>query len=338
MVNRYETAAGMSNWLKLRNPELSRHYESEKLQEYSLKYCTLLSYERVSELLKERCGSSLSDQRLSKMVLEKAAEIRLEQEELVVARPECEIKVRAVKVDLYEASAEEVIWLADGICVSEQKLKRDKVAKVGKERTTTDLAMLKRRDGSYKTLVAGAGIERVAYYQAEVVKEYGARAENLAVVAISDGARSIKQETKKVFGEEVSHILDWSHLEAKIYQLMTQIAVNKEAKKEATQRLINLLWKGETGKAVAYLGAMASKNEVKQQELLGYLEKNADYIINYEKRREAGKIIGSGRMEKQNDVIVAHRQKRKGMSWSKQGSWSLAMVTAHFNQRTNYLQ
>ena len=56
------------------------------------------------------------------------------------------------------------------------------------------------------------------------------------------------------------------------------------------------------------------------------------------KRKEAKKVIGSGRMEKQNDVILAGRQKRIGMSWSKQGSRSLAIVTAHLNQGTNYLQ
>lgn len=71
---------------------------------------------------------------------------------------------------------------------------------------------------------------------------------------------------------------------------------------------------------------------------MGYLVKNQTYIINYRRRKEAGKIIGSGRMEKENDVLIAHRQKRKAMSWSKKGSWSLALVTAHFNQRTNYLQ
>jgi hypothetical protein len=43
-------------------------------------------------------------------------------------------------------------------------------------------------------------------------------------------------------------------------------------------------------------------------------------------------------MEKQNDVVVASRQKRKGMSWSKSGSRNLAIVTAHLNQGTNYLQ
>jgi len=241
-------------------------------------------------------------------------------------------------VDLYEAEAEEIIWLADGICVSEQKARRDKAAKSGKERTTTDLAMMQSKDGSYQTLIAGKGVEKVSYYRAAVAKEYGGHAARLPVVAISDGARSLKNETKKLFGKEVRHILDWYHLEAKIYQLMTQIATGQEMKREVSEILIEALWKGETAKAISHLQQIKAKNLVKQKELIGYLEKNQDYIIDYERRKQAKKIIGSGRMEKQNDVIVAHRQKRKGMSWSKNGSLSLALVTAHFNQRTNYLQ
>ncbi|MGI8639831.1 MAG: hypothetical protein ACR2MG_07740 [Pyrinomonadaceae bacterium] len=98
------------------------------------------------------------------------------------------------------------------------------------------------------------------------------------------------------------------------------------------------LWKGESEQAIKYLEAIEARNQVKRDELKGYLEKNKGYIINYEKRKEAKKVIGSGRMEKQNDVMVAQRQKRKGMSWSKKGSRNLAIVTAYLSQGTNYLQ
>lgn len=311
---------------------MSEHYESEKLREFALRYCTLLSYEKVSRLVSERCGSTrMSDQRLFKLVAEKAAVISGEQAQLVAASEAADVVVKAVEVDIYDGQGAEVIWLADGICVSEQKERRDGQAKKGKERTTTDMAMMRRKDGSYQTLIAGKGVEKVSYYRAEVAKEYGERAAQLAVVAISDGARSIKNETKKLFGAEVSHILDWYHLEAKIYQLMTQIATGKEAKKESSEILLEALWQGETEKAIVHLEKTAVKNVVKQQELIGYLEKNKESIIDYERRKQAGKIIGSGRMEKQNDVIVAHRQKRKGMSWSRSGSLSLALVTTQFH-------
>lgn len=75
---------------------------------------------------------------------------------------------------------------------------------------------------------------------------------------------------------------------------------------------------------------------------MGYLEKNCTTIIDYERRQKTGKVIGSGRLEKQTDVVVAQRQKRKGMSWSPQGSLSLALVTANLPPlpvtRSVYLQ
>lgn len=338
-MRRYETSRGVENWLKIVDKELSKHYESERLQEFSLRYCTVMSYEKVSQLVKERCGTSrLSDQRLSQMVKEKAEQIKVEQKKLMKEKADFTAEIKAVAVNLYEKEEREIIWLEDGICVSEQKAKRDGQAKRGKERVTTEMAMMQRRDGSFKTMIAGNSVEKEGYYRAEILAEYGAEVSELPIVAISDGARSIKCGVKRMFGEEVSHLLDWYHLEAKVYQLMTQIAPNKQVKEEVQKRIINELWRGRSQEAVKILGAVAGRNQVKQSELKGYLEKNKAYIIDYEKRRDAGKIIGSGRMEKENDVIVAHRQKRKGMSWSKIGSLSLAMVTAHFNQRTNYLQ
>ena len=338
-MRRYETSRGVENWLKIVDKELSRHYESEYLQEFSLRYCTVLSYEKVSGLVSERCGTSrLSDQRLSQMVKEKAEQIKVEQKNLMKEKAATQTEIKAVAVDLYDRSGREIIWLEDGICVSEQKAKRDGQAKRGKERVTTDMAMMQKRDGSFKTLIAGNGVEKECYYKAEILAEYGEEASELPIVAISDGARSIKSGVKRLFGEEVSHLLDWYHVEAKVYQLMTQIAPNKQVKAEVQEQMINELWRGKSEAAIQILEPVKGRNQIKQAELKGYLEKNKASIIDYEKRRETGKIIGSGRMEKENDVIIAHRQKRKGMSWSKTGSLSLAMVTAHFNQRTNYLQ
>ena len=61
-------------------------------------------------------------------------------------------------------------------------------------------------------------------------------------------------------------------------------------------------------------------------DLVGYLDKHAEEIIDYERRQQAGKVIGSGRMEKCVDQVVGHRQKGKGMSWSKAGSRALALL------------
>lgn len=342
-VRRYETSAGSSNWLRLSDPALSAHHESPSLQAFAVYYATRLSYERVSELVGERSGTSrLSDQRIQQLVQGQADQLTQAQAAQLAAQPEAAQQVQATAVDVYDAAATEVVWLADGVCVSEQKAVRDKQPKAGKERTTTDLAMLQKPDGSYQTIIAGAGIDAVHLYQTEVLRAYGQAAAQLPVVAISDGARSIKKEVQQVFGAQVTHILDWYHLEAKTLQMMTMIAPNKAAKEVSNKLLLEALWHGQTAQALTHLRSLGPKNAAKWQELIGYLQKNQTSIIDYDQRQQAGKVIGSGRMEKQNDVLVAQRQKRKGMSWSKQGSLSLALVTAHLPSlavaRTAYLQ
>jgi len=56
------------------------------------------------------------------------------------------------------------------------------------------------------------------------------------------------------------------------------------------------------------------------------LEKHRREIIDYERRQQAGKSIGSGRMEKAVDQVIGSRQKKKGMSWSQKGSKALAIL------------
>jgi hypothetical protein len=45
-------------------------------------------------------------------------------------------------VDIYEEKSKEILFYSDGVCVGEQKQKRDKIAKEGKERTNINLMML----------------------------------------------------------------------------------------------------------------------------------------------------------------------------------------------------
>ena len=97
-----------------------------------------------------------------------------------------------------------------------------------------------------------SGRRILAEYAAEEVRE-------LPIVAISDGARSIKCGVKRLFAEQVSHLLDWYHLEAKVYQLMTQIAPNKQVKEEVQEQIINCLWHGATDAAIKILEAVKAR-------------------------------------------------------------------------------
>ncbi len=87
------------------------------------------------------------------------------------------------------------------------------------------------------------------------------------------------------------------------------------------------LWRGENAQALNYLlTQIKTRNQQKLEELKTYLSKHESEIIDYERRQKAGKSIGSGRMEKAVDLVIGHRQKRKGMSWSSLGSQALAIL------------
>ena len=69
-----------------------------------------------------------------------------------------------------------------------------------------------------------------------------------------------------------------------------------------------------------------TKNPAKLAELIGYIEKHKSEIIDYKRRQQEGKVIGSGRIEKGCDQVIGHRQKKKGMSWSEVGSKNLGIL------------
>jgi hypothetical protein len=152
----------------------------------------------------------------------------------------------------------------------------------------------------------------------------------LPIVAITDGARSIRITLQELFGLSLIIILDWYHLRLKVKNLMSMIAINKTLKELYIKELSALLWRGKGEEALTYIAQIAEvKNADKRDELFGYIQKHQSEIIDYYTRKLAGKTIGSGRCEKANDTIVAYRQKKKGMAWSRSGSKALAVIKTH---------
>ena len=60
--------------------------------------------------------------------------------------------------------------------------------------------------------------------------------------------------------------------------------------------------------------------------MIAYLRARADWIPNYRERRRGQQYIGSGHVEKANDLLVARRQKNRGMQWSQATSEGLAAL------------
>ena len=151
-----------------------------------------------------------------------------------------------------------------------------------------------------------------------------------SLLLIADGARWIRS----FFTDTLSHnsrktmVLDWYHLRQRCLELSSRICRSKAAKAQLLRRLYRRLWRGDVPGAIAVLEAErgGTKNEAKLEELIGYLRARAPWIPNYRQRRIEQRYIGSGHAEKANDLIVARRQKNRGMQWSAATSDALAAL------------
>jgi len=151
-----------------------------------------------------------------------------------------------------------------------------------------------------------------------------------SLLLIADGARWIRSfflETLAALADKTM-ILDWHHLQQKCLELSSRICRGKLVKAQFLRRLYRRLWGGDVQGAIAVLEAERpqAKNEAKLDELIGYLRARAPWIPNYRQRRIDRQYIGSAHVEKANDLIVARRQKNRGMQWSEATSDALAAL------------
>ena len=116
-------------------------------------------------------------------------------------------------------------------------------------------------------------------------------------------------------------------------ELLSMIAWNKQQKESILKTVMPLLWEGKTDECIGFLKNIVPRNEIKYDELIEYLTKHKKEIINYQKRKDVGKTIGSGRAEKGVDLVVAQRQKNKPIAWSEDGSHALSILKADYLNR-----
>ena len=286
----------------------------------------------MSKLLNQVTGSEvLSSSGIQSYIACKAACISKDW----LSKSNTEVKEIAVIEDIMvcEADEEEVILMMDDVGVKAQKPHK-KVAreKDDAKRLDTTVILVQDKDKGYHYATKGIDKTGKTIYSVEQaiidkVSELHDLSQPLPIVAITDGARSIRLTLQAIFGIQLCIILDWYHLQLKVKNLMSMIAFNKTDKILYINHLKELLWIGDAAEAIIYLDNMDKiRNQAKHKELRDYLEKHQKEIINYEARQKANKTIGSGRCEKGNDLVVAHRQKKKGMAWSRTGSSSLAII------------
>ena len=232
--------------------------------------------------------------------------------------------------DVYAAEGGEFVVLTDGIGVKAQKPTRQKAGQPKspkrEKRHDTDVMLLPRRDGTPVWLCEGVS-EKWSLVEAArsfLCREWSGQ--RLSVVAITDGARCIRDDLSALFGEGVRVVLDWYHLAKRVYQDLS-LSAHGRAQREAWQREVwGHLWRGQVEEALAFLCGVSARKAEALADLVGYLHKHQEEIIDYQRRQQAGKPIGSGPAEKAVDPVVGMRQKDRGMSWTKAGSRALALL------------
>jgi Uncharacterised protein family (UPF0236) len=300
---------GLKKWIKLELPHKSYSMISESLKMLSGEI--LYSANHLSEKAKKYA------EEVSKSTIKQYDNMQLS---IPFAEP---------NVAIYDSQNKEILLFDDAIGVKRQKEKRVKSYKKVLKTVQTDVIEIQKPTGGFEYITAGCGVK---YWDIETALlcwmcyHYGQQ--KLPIVAITDGARAIRNRIKSVFGGQVTIILDWYHLNKKMRELLSMISWNKEQKQEHLKYMMPLLWEGKTDSCLNYLKTINPRNQVKFDELIEYLTKHKEEIINYKKRKEADKSIGSGRAEKGVDLVVAQRQKNRPIAWSEDGSHALAVLRA----------
>jgi hypothetical protein len=151
-----------------------------------------------------------------------------------------------------------------------------------------------------------------------------------SLLLIADGARWIRAFFTDMLTQipDKTMILDWYHLYQKSADLCSRICKGKQARAKLLLRLYRRLWRGDVTGAIAVLQAYRPQARTMEvlETLVAYLAARQAWIPNYRQRRIDRQYIGSGHVEKANDLIVARRQKRDGMQWSQETSVALAAL------------
>jgi len=148
-----------------------------------------------------------------------------------------------------------------------------------------------------------------------------------------DGQRSLSQTILALFAwfTPLQLILDWPHLVKKCREQLSMALKGREIRNQVLKQLVPLLWLGCVDRAIQLLQQLDPaqiKNSQPLEQLMGYFQRQQPFIPCYAVRKTLGLRNSSNRGEKANDLLVAHRQKHKGMSWSDSGSVALAALAA----------
>jgi hypothetical protein len=156
------------------------------------------------------------------------------------------------------------------------------------------------------------------------------------MTALCDGARNCWNivDSLESHCHSVERILDWFHISMRFQNTR----LGQEALNEQLSGAKWYLWNGLVIKAIERLQSIYDNlnDDKKKQEkvhlLLVYIKNNADYIVNYQKRQDAGVIFTSQMAESTVESLINQRCKgQQHMRWSREGLHALLQIRAAVN-------
>lgn len=274
-------------------------------------------------------GASLSPSITSPIIMEKTEADRQALNNVidtVNASREEKIPFTAEELDMEFSSSESVYVSIDEIGVKHQKDSRKPDAEKGAKYVENTVIHIQHGEGVY--VLAACGMKNAMKAMLAFLIFNGLLQNRL--VFFTDGARNIKSSIDKMFSfHPCTIILDWYHLKKKCQELLSMAIKGKEARNKTLEKMLRYLWVGDVKGAISYLETVPSskiKNTKWLDEQINYLKRKEDSITCYAVRAKLGLRNSSNPVEKENDILVAQRQKHNGMSWSERGSSALASI------------
>jgi hypothetical protein len=222
----------------------------------------------------------------------------------------------------------------DGVCCKKQKAegrKKGSPAKGKREMVDNTVAHIQNKESKTYTAVSPTVSQMMTIVLAFLLSN-GLLSEPGSLVFFTDGARDLRSAIQDMFRFlPFKIILDWYHLEKKCKDLLSMAISGKQIKSQLLHELLTWLWLGKVDRAMDLLRTVKEdtiKNKKELENLINYLCRNRSCIPCYALRKKLGLRVSSNQVEKANDVVVSNRQKHNGMSWSAEGSSSLATLTA----------
>ncbi|MDV2997529.1 MAG: ISKra4 family transposase ISAcas1 [Chroococcidiopsis sp. SAG 2025] len=157
--------------------------------------------------------------------------------------------------------------------------------------------------------------------------------EQTRVTGLADGANNCWSVVLSLKSHclDLECILDWFHIGQKFQNVKNALG---ESFEESLDSVKWAVWHGEVQAALTKLKLLQDNitdnaKQSKIQGLLGYLKNNLNYLINYEQRKNSGKVYTSQTVESQIDLLINARHKRKQkMQWTREGAHNVLQIRA----------